>query len=89
MKRIILTLTTIGITLTLLYNTVSETPSTTEPTELGRQMVITLPDDRTMYTYETYIVRDGDKVMYKGERNEFDITGSKIEYREWGDDSDD
>lgn len=88
MKKLMLPLMTLVVVL-LLYNTFGqplipgERRDTTETVDLGRQLVITLPDDRIMYTYEVYIVSDGDKVTYKGERNEFDITGSKIEYREW------
>lgn len=51
--------------------------------ELGRQVIVHLPDGKEVYTYEFYIKRKKGRVYYKGERNKIDLTKGKIEYKDW------
>ena len=49
----------------------------------GRKVVVHLPNGREVYTYENLIVQEGDKLLYKGERNTLDLTGGKVEFKDW------
>ncbi|MFJ8247384.1 hypothetical protein [Peribacillus asahii] len=48
--------------------------------DLGREIIVHLPNGNTMHTYEGYIIHDEDKVLYQSKYYEKDITGSEIEY---------
>ena len=51
--------------------------------ELGRQVIIQLPNAKEIQTYENLIVEKDGKLYYKGERNTIDITGGTVVYRKW------
>lgn len=50
---------------------------------LGRKVVILLPNDQKVYTYENLIYEKDGKTYYKGETNTIDLTGGKVEYKNW------
>ncbi|MDQ0199692.1 hypothetical protein [Neobacillus ginsengisoli] len=50
---------------------------------LGRKVVILLPNDQKVYTYENLIYEKDGKTYYKGESNTIDLTGGTIEYKNW------
>lgn len=49
----------------------------------GKKIVVSLPNGHEVFTYEKYIVKKGGKTYYKGERNTIDLTGGKVEYKDW------
>lgn len=49
----------------------------------GRKVVISLPNGQEVFTYEKYIVSKKGKTYYKGERNTIDLTGGKVDYKNW------
>ncbi|WP_075981145.1 hypothetical protein [Bacillus massilinigeriensis] len=51
--------------------------------ELGRKVIVEMPNGKDIYTYEKLIVKKEGKVLYKGERNTIDLTGGKIIYNNW------
>ena len=50
---------------------------------LGNKVIITMPEGKTVYTYENLIIEEEGKLYYKGERNTIDLTGGKIIYKNW------
>ncbi|AZV43633.1 hypothetical protein BAOM_3024 [Peribacillus asahii] len=53
-----------------------------EDLELGDKVTIIMPNGTTIHTYEGYIIKDGDKLIYKGKYDEYNITGGVVEYEE-------
>jgi hypothetical protein len=51
--------------------------------ELGRQVIIQLPNAKEIQTYEGLIVEKDGKLYYKGDRNTIDITGGTVVYQDW------
>lgn len=51
--------------------------------DMGRKVVVHLPNGKDVNTYENLIVQKGEKLFYKGERNTLDLTGGTIDYKEW------
>ncbi|WP_208025328.1 hypothetical protein [Bacillus salipaludis] len=51
--------------------------------DLGRKVVIHLPNGQKVYTYENLIIEKDGKKYYKGERNTIDLTGGKVDYKNW------
>jgi hypothetical protein len=51
--------------------------------ELGRQVIIQLPNAKEIQTYEGLIVKKDGKLYYKGEWNTIDITGGTVVYQDW------
>lgn len=51
--------------------------------DLGKKVVIHLPNGHDVFTYENLIVKKNGKTYYKGDRNTIDLTGGKIEYKNW------
>lgn len=51
--------------------------------DLGRKVVIQLPNGQKMFTYEKKIVKKDGKTYYQGDFNTIDLTGGKIEYKNW------
>jgi hypothetical protein len=49
----------------------------------GKKVIVSLPNGQEVFTYEKYIVKKGSKIYYKGERNTIDLTGGKVEYKNW------
>jgi hypothetical protein len=49
----------------------------------GRKVIVHLPNGKEVFTYENLIVKEGEKLLYKGERNTLDLTGGKVEYKDW------
>ncbi|HJV32192.1 MAG TPA: hypothetical protein VJ558_08335 [Bacillales bacterium] len=52
-------------------------------TDLGKKVVIHLPNGQEVYTYEKLIVKKDGKTFYKGERNTIDLTGGTVAYENW------
>ena len=50
---------------------------------LGEKVIITLPEGKTVYTFENLIIEEDGKLYYKGERNTLDLTGGQIVYENW------
>jgi hypothetical protein len=50
---------------------------------LGEKVIITLPEGKTVYTFENLIIEEDGKLYYKGERNTIDLTGGQIVYENW------
>ncbi len=50
---------------------------------LGKKVVVHLPNGQEVYTYENLIVKKDGKTYYKGERNTIDLTGGTIDYKNW------
>lgn len=50
---------------------------------LGEKVIITLPEGKTVYTFENLIIEEEGKLYYKGERNTLDLTGGQIVYENW------
>jgi len=50
---------------------------------LGEKVIITLPEGKTVYTYENLIIEEEGKLLYKGESNTIDLTGGQIAYENW------
>ncbi|MFB6465658.1 hypothetical protein ACE38V_02445 [Cytobacillus sp. Hz8] len=51
--------------------------------DLGRKIIIEMPNGKDIYTYENLIINEDGKLLYKGERNTLDLTGGKIIYKKW------
>ena len=51
--------------------------------DLGRKVVIHLPNGQEMFTYEKRLIEKDGKTYYQGERNTIDLTGGKVEYKNW------
>ncbi|MDP4161803.1 MAG: hypothetical protein Q8906_06605 [Bacillota bacterium] len=51
--------------------------------DLGRKVVVHLPNGKDVYTYEKFIIQKAGKLIYKGERNTIDLTGGKLDYKNW------
>lgn len=54
--------------------------------DLGRKVVVHMPNGQEVYTYEKLIIKKNGKFYYKGDRNTIDLTGGKIQYKNWGED---
>lgn len=50
---------------------------------LGEKVIVTLPEGKTIYTYENLIVEEDGKLFYKGKNSTIDLTGGVVEYQEW------
>jgi len=50
---------------------------------LGEKVIITLPEGKTVYTFENLIIEEDGKLYYKGESNTLDLTGGQIVYENW------
>ncbi|PLR78495.1 hypothetical protein CU633_04510 [Bacillus sp. V3-13] len=51
--------------------------------DLGRKVVIQLPNGKELKTFENLIIKHGEKMYYQGERNKIDVSGGKIIYENW------
>lgn len=51
--------------------------------DLGEKVIIALPDGNRVYTYESFIIEENGKLLYKGERNTIDFTGGTVKYENW------
>jgi hypothetical protein len=51
--------------------------------DLGRKVVVHLPNGKEVFTYENLIVEKEGKIYYKGERNTMDLTGGTLDYTDW------
>ncbi|WP_059170339.1 hypothetical protein [Bacillus sp. FJAT-27445] len=49
----------------------------------GKKVIVVLPNGHKVYTFENLIVEEDGKLLYKGERNTLDLTGGKVEFKEW------
>jgi hypothetical protein len=49
----------------------------------GKKVVVSLPNGQEVFTYDKFIVKNGSKTYYKGERNTIDLTGGKVVYKDW------
>lgn len=55
-----------------------------EPTvDMGRKVVVHLPNGQKVYTYDKLIVEKDGRTYYKGERNTIDLTGGTVTYQNW------
>jgi hypothetical protein len=50
---------------------------------LGKKVVVHLPNGQEVYTYEKLIIKKDGKTIYKGERNIIDLTGGTVAYENW------
>ncbi|XJZ28799.1 hypothetical protein ACF5W4_08440 [Bacillota bacterium Lsc_1132] len=50
---------------------------------LGKKVVVHLPNGQEVYTYENLIIKKNGKTYYKGDRNTIDLTGGTIDYKNW------
>jgi hypothetical protein len=50
---------------------------------LGKKIVVHLPNGQEVYTYEKLLVKKDGKTFYKGERNTIDLTGGTVAYENW------
>ncbi|PLR87163.1 hypothetical protein CVD23_04085 [Bacillus sp. V33-4] len=51
--------------------------------QLGRKVVIQLPNGKELHTFEKLIIKKEEKMYYQGERNKIDVTGGNIVYENW------
>lgn len=51
--------------------------------DLGKKVVVQLPNGQEVFTYEKRIFQKDGKTYYKGERNKIDLTGGTISYKNW------
>lgn len=51
--------------------------------DLGKKVIVHLPNGQEVNTYENLIVKKNGKTYYKGERNTIDLTGGTVEYKNW------
>lgn len=51
--------------------------------DLGKKVIVHLPNGQEVLTYEHLIVKIDGKTYYKGERNTIDLTGGTVEYKNW------
>lgn len=51
--------------------------------DLGKKVIISLPEGNIVYTYEKYLVEEDGKLFYKGERNTINLTGGDVVYENW------
>ncbi|MBA4538344.1 hypothetical protein H1Z61_14680 [Bacillus aquiflavi] len=66
------------------YIYIKSTAKIKEPNpDLGKKVVIHLPNGSTVFTYENLIIEENGKLYYKGERNTIDLTGGKVVYENW------
>lgn len=49
-------------------------------TNLGRTVIVYMPNGTKMYTYEKYIIQKDGKTYYKSEYYNMNITNARIEY---------
>jgi len=49
----------------------------------GKKVVVVLPNGKKVFTFEKLLVEENGKLYYKGERNTIDLTGGKVEYKDW------
>lgn len=50
---------------------------------LGKKIVVHMPNGQEINTYANLIVEKNGKTYYKGERNTLDLTGGTIAYENW------
>jgi hypothetical protein len=51
--------------------------------DLGRKVVIQLPNGKEILTYENLIVEEDGKLYYEGEFNTIDVTGGVVVIKDW------
>ncbi|WP_231575005.1 hypothetical protein [Bacillus sp. B-jedd] len=49
----------------------------------GKKVVVVLPNGKKVFTFEKLLVEENGKLYYKGEWNTIDLTGGKVEYKDW------
>lgn len=67
----------------ILHSGKTTTGESTDREDLGQKVVIHLPNGQKVYTYEKLIIKKDGKTYYKGDRNTIDLTGGKVEYKNW------
>jgi predicted amidohydrolase len=50
---------------------------------LGKKVIVHLPNGDDVFTYDKLIVEKDGKTYYKGEWNKIDLTGGTIDYKNW------
>lgn len=51
--------------------------------DLGRKVIIELPKNKKIYTYENLITEENGEIYYEGKFNKIKATGGTITYEEW------
>ncbi|WP_066397191.1 hypothetical protein [Neobacillus mesonae] len=51
--------------------------------ELGKKVVINLPNGQKVYTFDNLIVEKDGKMYYEGDLNTIDLTGGTVVYENW------
>jgi hypothetical protein len=65
------------------YNNWQESIRIDAKVELGKKIVVHMPNGQEINTYENLIVKKDGKTFYKGERNTIDLTGGTVAYENW------
>lgn len=55
----------------------------TPKVDLGKKVVVHLPNGQEVFTFENLIVKKDGKTFYKGDRVTIDLTGGTIEQKNW------
>jgi hypothetical protein len=51
--------------------------------DLGRKVVVKLPDGKEVQTFENLLVEKNGKLYYEGEFNTIDVTGGIVVVKDW------
>ncbi|MGJ7919823.1 hypothetical protein [Neobacillus sp. LXY-4] len=51
--------------------------------DLGRKVVVQLPNGKEIQTYENLLVEEDGKLYYQGELNTIDVTGGIVVVEDW------
>ncbi|WP_147532742.1 hypothetical protein [Bacillus marasmi] len=82
-KILILLLLLAGLVVAIHYYLKSQIQIEAPKVELGRKVIVQLPDGKEIQTYENLLVEEDGKLYYDGEFNTIDITNGIVVIQNW------
>lgn len=82
-KIIILMILTAGLIFATYYHLKSQIEVEAPVMDLGRKVIVQLPNGREIQTYENLLVERDGKLYYEGEFNTINVTGGIVVVQDW------
>lgn len=82
-KILILMLLMTGLIVAIHYYLKSQIQIEAPEVDLGRKVIVQLPDGKEVQTFENLLVEEDGKLYYEGEFNTIDITNGVVVIQNW------
>lgn len=82
-KILILLLLLAGLIVTIHFYLKSQIKIEAPEIDLGRKVVVKLPEGRELQTFENLLIEDNGKLYYEGEFNTIDISDGVVVIQDW------